>query len=504
MAARSIAIIGGGVAGLSTGIYALANGYRTHIYEHHSAAGGVCTAWTRGDYTFDCCVHWLMGAKPGCAMHGLYEEVGALDAGALKRIDRYSSAVDEATGHRLDVTADLDRLLADLCALSPADTVFSRRLLRDVRRFVGVDLAGPDFGTGPVDTARAMWRMRPMLTFLARHGNRSVGQVAQAIRDRFLHLSFMHLFAPDVPYLFLLMILAGLANGELATIEGGSAAFAGAIERRYRSLGGAITFGADVKQILVEGNRAVGIKLADGSAHRADVVVSAADGRSTIFEMLGGRYMDERIRHRYNMWPVFEPIVLVNFGARRKWPAASDPTMVFLETPMVAAGRNVTGLFVRTFSNHPEFAPDGHSVVQVLMQTDWHAWNRLAEDRQAYEDEKARVADQLASRLEPYLPGIASSIEEVDVATPRTFWRYTRNYRGAYEGFMITPKTLRVRIPKTLPGLANFYMAGQWVEPGGGLPSVIASGKSAVRLICRADRTPFQAPAKAAGLACPV
>ena len=27
-----------------------------------------------------------------------------------------------------------------------------------------------------------------------------------------------------------------------------------------------------------------------------------------------------------------------------------------------------------------------------------------------------------------------------------------------------------MRMSKTLPGLANFYMAGQWVESGGGTP----------------------------------
>jgi phytoene dehydrogenase-like protein len=492
MAGRSIAIIGGGVAGLSTGVYALANGYRTRIFEHHSVAGGVCTAWTRGDYTFDCCIHWLMGAKPGCVMHSLYDEVGALAAGRLVRIDRYAGAVDEATGRRLDVTSDLDRLAADLRALSPADSAFTDRMARDIRRFVGVDLPGPDFGSSIAARARAMWQMRRAFTFLARRGNRSVGQVAQAVRDRFLHMTVMHLFAPDVPYLFLLMILAGLANGELAGIEGGSRAFAEAIERRYRTLGGEITFGATVQQILVEGDRAVGVKLADGSEHRADLVVSAADGRSTIFDMLGGRYVDAGVRHRYNAWPIFEPIVLVDFGLSKKWPASADVTMAFLERPMQIAGQPVGQFFVRTFSNHPEFAPEGHSVAQVVMTTDWHAWNRLSEDRRAYEAEKCRVADELAVRLEPYLPGIRGAIEEVDVATPRTFWRYSRNYRGAFEGFMMTPRTLTTRVPKTLPGLGSFYMAGQWVEPGGGVPTAIASGKNVVRLICGADKKEFR------------
>jgi phytoene dehydrogenase-like protein len=36
--------------------------------------------------------------------------------------------------------------------------------------------------------------------------------------------------------------------------------------------------------------------------------------------------------------------------------------------------------------------------------------------------------------------------------------------------------------PGTLPGLKNFIMAGQWVSPGGGLPSGLMSGRTAFPL----------------------
>jgi len=62
---KSIIIIGAGLAGLATGIYAQACGYRTRIFEHHTLPGGVCTAWKRHGYTVDGCIHWLMGARPG-------------------------------------------------------------------------------------------------------------------------------------------------------------------------------------------------------------------------------------------------------------------------------------------------------------------------------------------------------------------------------------------------------------------------------------------------------
>lgn len=76
---------------------------------------------------------------------------------------------------------------------------------------------------------------------------------------------------------------------------GGSLEFARAIERRYLDLGGEIHYKSPVKKILVESNRAIGIRLADGTEHRSDIVVSAADGHTTLFDMLDGKYMNKKI-----------------------------------------------------------------------------------------------------------------------------------------------------------------------------------------------------------------
>ena len=46
---------------------------------------------------------------------------------------------------------------------------------------------------------------------------------------------------------------------------------------------------------------------------------------------------------------------------------------------------------------------------------------------------------------------------------------------------------------KTLPGLENFYMIGQWVEPGGGVPTAAMSGRNVMQIICKRDKRPFVA-----------
>jgi phytoene dehydrogenase-like protein len=61
MSASRLLIVGGGLAGLSAGCYARTSGFDVTIVEHNLALGGVCTAWRRGPYLIDGCIHWLTG-----------------------------------------------------------------------------------------------------------------------------------------------------------------------------------------------------------------------------------------------------------------------------------------------------------------------------------------------------------------------------------------------------------------------------------------------------------
>ena len=59
---------------------------------------------------------------------------------------------------------------------------------------------------------------------------------------------------------------------------GGALALVSYIKQRYLNLGGKLHLKASVEKILVENDKAVGIRLADGTEHRGDIVISAADG----------------------------------------------------------------------------------------------------------------------------------------------------------------------------------------------------------------------------------
>ena len=56
MTKEKVVIIGGGVAGLTAGIYARMAGFEAEIYEKNSIPGGECVGWNRKGYHIDNCI----------------------------------------------------------------------------------------------------------------------------------------------------------------------------------------------------------------------------------------------------------------------------------------------------------------------------------------------------------------------------------------------------------------------------------------------------------------
>ncbi|RLG50541.1 MAG: NAD(P)/FAD-dependent oxidoreductase, partial [Thermoproteota archaeon] len=87
--AKRVVIIGAGIAGLSTGCYLQMNGYETEIFEMHSAPGGLCTSWKRKEYTFDGCIHWLVGSSPSVSVHRVWMELHAIQGKEIVDFDEF-------------------------------------------------------------------------------------------------------------------------------------------------------------------------------------------------------------------------------------------------------------------------------------------------------------------------------------------------------------------------------------------------------------------------------
>jgi phytoene dehydrogenase-like protein len=126
--------------------------------------------------------------------------------------------------------------------------------------------------------------------------------------------------------------------------------------------------------------------------------------------------------------------------------------------------------------------------VQTIAATTYEHWAKLGS---RYNAEKDELGTMLWGRIAEHVPGLTGTLRVTDVATPLTFWNAARSWRGSFEGWMPTPDAAFSHLRKKVPELPGFYMAGQWMEPGGGIPPSIMSGRQAVQLLCADERQPF-------------
>jgi phytoene dehydrogenase-like protein len=494
---KKIIIIGAGIGGLSAGCYAQMNGYQAHIFEMHSAPGGQCTSWTRQGFTFDGCIHNLAGTTPSSPFARMWAELGVT---ARMHAFKEMVAIEAPDGGRpLLVCTNLDQLQKELKSQFPTDSLEIDRLIEAARKMAKVDLLGLALGSPP-ERLRAVIRLGP----LAPIGCLTLEQYARRFRDPVLRKAFPRIIYdwPQQSMFMALYFLAGLDKGDLGWPIGGSGAFARSIEERFKTLGGRITYQAVVSSIVVENDRAVGVRLADGAEHRADIVISNAYGPTTVFGMLGGRYAPDAMRRRYAAGEDdIEMGVHVSLGVGRNLTDEPHAIVLPLKAPVEIDGKIRDRLFIQTFGYDPSMAPTGKGVIKVLLPTSWTRWEELAHSPRRYRDEQDTIAKTVLDALEQRFPGLSSQVEAVDVATPITTKRFTGVGRGFgfAVGDLVAATLLGQNAGRALPGLKNFYMVGQWAGPPG-VPMVAAMGRELVREICKRDRrrfvttTPAQAP----------
>ncbi|OGN99139.1 MAG: hypothetical protein A2Y89_07745 [Chloroflexi bacterium RBG_13_51_18] len=492
---KSIIIIGGGLTGLSAGCYGRMNGYKTSIFEMHDIAGGVCTAWKRKGYTIDGAMNWLVGTSPKNSFYKFWEELGAAQHWKIYNHDLYSSFEDK-DGKVFNIICDADRFEKYLLELAPEDEDIIREFTKGIRDFSRMDMPSnkPSELNGWLDKIKVV-KMLPMLMIMKKWMKISAGDFCKRFKNPYLRQSLTSAFGGDLLPMMLIFWMLGYQHSKSAGyVIGGALEHVRFLEERYRALGGEIHLKARVEKILVENNKAVGIKLADGTEHRADWVVSAADGRTTIFEMLEGKYVDETIKQRYDNPKLFSPLVYVGLGVSGRFeeiPPSVSGLSFPLDTPITVAGKEHSRLGLLTYGYDPTLAPEGKTVLKVQFETDYDYWEKLYKEPEKYKAEKERIADDVIAALDNRFPGLASKVEMRDVATPVTWVRYTGNWKGSYEGWMFSAETFTSSMRKTLPGLDNFYMAGQWVNPGGGMPTAAMSGNHTIQLICNKDKKKF-------------
>jgi phytoene dehydrogenase-like protein len=383
---------------------------------------------------------------------------------------------------------DLEKLEAHLLELAPDDSRVIGDYIRGIRAFIRDDVMGELMLGSTASSLKAL----PSLLKRASWFRTTMEKFGRRFKDPFLKRAFPLLIysIPGISLFVHLLRHAYGINGSLQWPVGGALRFALSIEKRYKSLGGEVDYSSRVEKILTEDGRAVGVRLADGSEHRADVVISNADGRKTIMGLLGSRFMNDRIRKECE-----EPPDETNWsahvflGVRRDLAAEPSAMIMLFDEPVEIAGHKCESLEMQMYGFDKAMAPAGKGVIKAELVSSYSYWKSLSGDRRKYNEEKDRTAAQVIEVLERRFPGIRGQIEAIDVPTQLTWERYL----GGTHGFANFPRkkaTVWSGIrgsggDMTLPGLSGFYFVGVWASMAGSLFGNALSGRRAIQAVCR-------------------
>ncbi len=253
---------------------------------------------------------------------------------------RNTCATKAADGRTVVFYSNVDRLETHLMEMFPGDEKSIRDLMSGIRlgvKMMSVMDAPPDKKTLSAGLASIWFFLRYGLA-LRRWLKITTVEYLPKIKDPLFRDALNELWLPDFPLFFMLFTFAYLNNQNAGYPIGGSLPMSQALEKRFLDLGGEIHYKTPVEKILVENGKAVGIRLADGSEHRAGRVISAADGHSTIYKMLDGKYKDEGIDKMYREWKPFPPLVFVGDRREPRLPGFTHYRFGYQCTPATPIG----------------------------------------------------------------------------------------------------------------------------------------------------------------------
>jgi phytoene dehydrogenase-like protein len=491
---KKVIIIGGGVAGLSAGIYGQLNGYDTEILEMHSLPGGQCTAWKRKDYTFDYCIHWLVGSSHG-AFHDIWKETGALNGTTdIVNPETYLT-IRLPEGEDFVIYSDVDRWEKYLVEMAPEDRKAIGRMCEDMRKMSTIQpFDKPSFQRNFFDYASMLGKSGPAMRLFMKYKKMSIEDYfkeldfqSQVLKDR---MGLISTAMADFSAIAFLFTLVWFSQKNAGYPLGGSMPFTLRMADRYKSLGGTFTPKAKVEKIICRGRKAVGVRLTDGTIKYADYVVGACDLHALMYDMLDGQYVSPEIRRAFKEWPLFTPVVQVSFGINVPIESKYHTYQVLAPGEKIGSTTLKTGYGISNYNHDPLITPEGKCVMKLLFDSPFEIWEGMREEE--YKREKEWIREDAIRKLEEMYPEVKGHIEVVDVATPLTDIKFTGVHKGAFEGFLPTSQNMMKSISHKLKGLDNFYLTGQWLFPGGGLPPSAQSGKWLFQWITKKDRKKFK------------
>jgi len=477
-------VIGTGLGGLTAAAILARSGKRVLAVERHDRVGGYAHSFRRGPYLFDAAVHLVGGCEGGYLIDRLLRGLGVRDRCDFAPVDpcyqthfpdfslsaptglhQFTGAhqrafPDDASGIQTfleecsEIRTDTSRLLAGERPESRGTALQRFNALQNRRKSTVADV---------MNTHVAGARARAALTTLWPY----VGLPPQ--RLSFVYWASMLMSYVDEGAYYCRGTFQVLAN-TLADV--------------VRESGGDVALRCQVRKIDIDASGVAGIVLDDGRRIAGRTVLSNADARQTVDELVGREHFPARYQRGMNrLQPSLSALVayLATDVPTDALPEAHESFYYTSWDHEASYAECLTGApswFTLTVPTaiDPDLAPAGESLIVFTTLVPFDAAANWREVKKSY---KQWIIDAIGA----VVPGLSSHLKLIDVGTPQTMQRYTRNSAGALYGWALSPSQIGPGRPSVDPPVPGLYLAGHWTQPGGGVYGVVTSGVLAARAI---------------------
>lgn len=494
-------IIGAGLGGLAAGAYLAKQGVKVLVFEQHRQPGGYFTTFKYKGYAFD---GGIQGCEDAGMLLNMYRQLGLIDRIRFEKSD-FAVAMGDFQAPFFDIP-DVARLYEALARRFPADAAALREIGRDACDFSRAVAAFsampnpmfmslPDAIKGYPAWLREHGRSLKFFPRFFKYVNIPMEEYFdQRLSDPELKRVLGMVSYRGTPASFGLSFFSYFLDYYYS--DGGVQAMPDVLAESIVERGGGIEYKALVEEILLDGRKASGVRLADGRIFRAPFVINDGDARRTYTQMLPASAVPAAWRERVEKAELAESALAVFLGVdippEELESLGYHHMLVFPEEgPEGARNPGIPDFYSYSFMeislpalHDRSLAPAGKSIIVLhsLAAPDTSEW-KIADGKKTavYKRLKEQSAELLIERAERFIPGLSSRIDVRMIATPHTHERYTLNQGGTTVGWSYHPGKGFFKHFMPMSGfmtpVKNLYQVGHWAMTPGGAPSAIITGR---------------------------
>lgn len=489
---KKVLIVGSGISGLSAGIYAARSGFDVTILEHHNMSGGLSTGWSRKGYYFEGGMHWLTGSSSKMPLNRIWKEVGALQENNPIEVRNPLCTVFDGNKN-LSLYRFLPEMKKALLEYSPEDKKAINQLYKDIKSFINFHLPVTDvFGckckTPSKFSLSEYIKMGTAIKNVPRLSKINYLDYISMFKNKNIRSLFSGFIGSRYNALSLIYTLASFASGDCGYPLGGSVRMSKNMEQTFLNLGGKIQFKTKVEKIIIKNGFTKGVQTQNGFIEAENVIVTQDTRQAieTLFEEKPNWKWANKMRKNV----ISEQNMFFCLGVKADLSHIPYSSVFPLEKPFIYANCKFTELRIYNYSKYKDHAPKDSTALTCLLIGESYDFWKKAKDDGTYKEKKEELGKLFIAELSNFIPEIKENLEVLDIATPCTYERYCKSYKGGWMSVW-TEKGKQDNYPQTVKGIKGLYFAGQRVLMPGGLPLAVFTGRQAVQHLCKDTKTIF-------------